>query len=396
MSAAVVSAAGRRQLDRVRTGAWTAAIVGAMPLAIGALVSPADFFYAYLFAFLFWTGLAAGCLALLMLQHLTGGLWGLVISRVLEAGSATLPLTAALFGPLVLGLEYLYVWSDHAWLVSHGLAHKAAYLNVPFFVARASLYFAVWIALAATLRRWSLAQDVRFDARRARRMESLSAIGLVLYVATVTLAATDWVMSLDPRWYSTILGALLVGGQGLSALAFAIVAAAWLTTLQNPGDMLTTLLDRERFHELGNLLLAFVVLWSYLSFSQYLIIWAENLPEEILWYVARTRNGWQWLAGALMLLHFAVPMALLLFRRTKRSMTALAAIAGGVLVMRLVDLFWLVAPALYSDALRVHWLDAVAVLALGGAWVAIFVSRLAPHPLVPPRDLRLRGAGAVT
>ena len=364
-------------------------LVGAVALAVclagGVAISREQFLHAYLAAYLFWAGVALGSLALLMLHHLVGGRWGHAIQRVLEAAASTLPCLALFFLPILLNLPGLYIWAQPGAAERiHLLHHKALYLNVPFFWVRTLFYFAVWITLSGLLRRWSLEQDRTGDAGITRRLQVLSGPGLVLYGLTVTFAAFDWVMSIEPQWFSTIYGVIFIVGQGLAALAFAIVVTRLLADRRPLADTLTP----NHFHDLGNLLLAFVMLWAYVAFSQYLVIWSGNIPEEIIWYVNRMAGGWRLLAFALIGLHFILPFLLLLSRTTKRHARGLFAVAVGILVMRMVDLFWVVSPAFHPTEWGLHWLDLVAPAALGGIWLAAFLRQLKRHPLLPLRDPR--------
>lgn len=358
--------------------------LGALALGlIGAFFAPQQFFRSYLIAYLFWCGIALGSLAILMLQHITGGAWGAVIRRVLESATRTLPLLALLFVPLVFGLSNLYEWAqpEH---VAHDeiLQHKAVYLNVPFFLVRAVLYFGAWLLLARFLNRWSLEQDSIPQERQGVRLEYLSRGGLLLYSLTVTFASIDWVMSLEPHWFSTIYGILFIGGQVLSAFAFVIPVLLLLADRPPMSEIVTP----DRFQDLGKLLLAFIMLWAYFSFSQFLIIWAGNLPEETPWYINRLRGGWQWIGAAQIVLHFALPFAILLSRDLKRNARLLSLVAIGVVFMRFVDLYWLVTPAFSPGVLSVHWLDIVTLVGVGGVWLAFFVNQLKERPLLPLQD----------
>lgn len=376
-------------LSGVRTRALTIGVLGSgVAIALG-FADPAQFFPSYLLAFVYWFGIALGALALLMLQHLTGGAWGVMIRRPLEAATRTLPLMAVMFVPLAFGLSHLYPWADTpAVLADAVLRGKAAYLNVPFFLARAAIYFAVWIGLAGLLSRWSRGQDRTADPRFADRMRKLSGAGLVLWGVTLTFASIDWLMSLEPHWFSTIFGILMMGGMGLGAMAFAIIVLRALSAV----EPIAGVVRPSHFHDLGNLLLAFVVLWAYFSFSQLLIIWAGNLPEEIPWYLHRIQGSWSAIAGVVAVFYFAVPFILLLSRRTKRHAPALALVAGGVLAARLVDLFYLIAPEFSKQGFRVHALDLAALVGVGGLWVACFVWQLAGRPLLPLNDPELESA----
>jgi hypothetical protein len=366
--------------------AGAAVFVGAgavLHLARG-ITSPRQFFLSYLVAYTFWLGTGLGCLALLMVQHLTGGRWGLVIRRVLESGSRTIVLLALLFVPVVLGayLGDLYLWV-HPDPHDEDLLHKTQwYLTIPGFVIRAVVYFVVWLLLAFVLSRWSREQDDN-AAFPPRRFRLLSGPGLVLYGLTITFASIDWVMSLNPNWYSTIYPPLFATSQVLNGLAFAILVFLLLAA-HRP---LSETLDPQLLRDLGNLLLAFIMIWAYLSFSQFLLVWVGNLPEETPWYLQRGRYGWQWVALALFLLNFAVPFLLLLQREVKERPRRLAAIAVLVLVMRLVDVFWWVEPAYAHEGQYAFFLlDLAAWAAVGGVWVWWFLGQLESRPLLPRHD----------
>jgi len=366
--------------------ARAALIVGALALAacvLGGISRPDHFFRSYLLAFVFWNGLAVGAMSVLMLQYLTGGAWGIAIRRELEAATRTLPLTAIAFLPLLFGLRRLYEWTRADAVAADEILHrKAAYLNAPFFVARTVLAFAIWMAMAYFLNRWSLEQDASADRSIDRRLQLLSGGGLVLYALTTTWTSVDWVMSLEPRWYSTMYGVLYMVGQALAALALATLAVLAVSGYEPIRDFLG---GRHR-HDLGKMLFAFVMFWAYVSFSQYLIIWSGNLPEEIRWYLARFRGGWGWIGAAVLILHFVVPFLLLLSRQANRDPRTLALAAGLLLFMRFVDVAWLVLPAFSPSAFRLTWMDLAAPIGLGGIWVAYYARNLAARPLLPVHD----------
>ena len=365
-----------------------AAGLGSLTMIAGAFADPAQFFRSYLLAYVYWTGIGLGCLALAMIYHLTGGAWGASIRRLLEAGAGTLPFMAILFVPLLFGLGHLYSWTDtSAVLADAVLRQKTAYLNVPFFVARSAVYFLVWLTLGHFLNRWSGEQDRTDDPRVADRLRKLGGGGLVVWGLATTFAAFDWLMSLDPHWFSTIFGMLFMAGQGLGALAFVLVVAYLLSGRESYGRVFVPTV----LNDLGNLLLAFVMLWAYLSYSQLLIIWAGNLPEEIPWYLRRISGGWGGVAILLAVFYFAVPFFVLLGRGNKRQMRRLAAVAAGVTLARLVDVYFLIAPE-FSASVRVHWVDIAAVAGLGGIFVTLFVWRLGLRPLLPAHDPEVASA----
>jgi len=352
-------------------------------VAFGA-TDPTQMLRSYLVAFLFWLGIALGALAVLSINHVTGGAWGVAIRRPLEAAVQTLPLLALLFLPIALAPGTLYEWARPG-AAAHDpiLAHKALYLNVPFFVVRAVGYFAAWILLARAMVRWSREQDAVGDVTgAARRLQLLARASLVTLGLTGTFASIDWMMSLEPHWFSTIYGILFMGGCVLSALAFAIP----VTALVADRPPFAAVLSADVFHDLGKLLLAFVLLWAYFSFSQFLIIWAGNLPEEISWYLHRSVGAWTTLAVALVVMHFAAPFAVLLSRTVKRRPRSLAAVAVALLAARYLDLFWMVVPAFEHHGVVVHALDVATLLAIGGPWLMLFARRLVDEPPVPLRD----------
>lgn len=367
-----------------RRRAFMAGLAGAALAALGFLTSREQFFHSYLLAYLFWLGIALGCHGVVMLHNMTGGAWGVVVRRLLEAATRTLPLMALLFVPILLGLSHLYEWSRPEAVASDALLrHKSAYLNAPFVAVRAAFYFAVWIGISHILNRWSSSQDEPRAAENARRLKLLSAPGILLYVLTMTFASIDWVMSLDAHWFSTIYGVLFIVGQAMSAFAFAIC----VLVLLKDREPFAGIVSKVHFHDLGNLLFAFLMLWAYVSLSQLLIIWSGNLPEEIPWYMRRFHGGWEWVGYALVIFHFTVPFFLLLSRAVKQSARALARVSVAIIAMRLVDLFWMIAPEIHGTGFHVHWLDLIMPVAIGGLWLAAYFRELGAGPLLAARDL---------
>jgi hypothetical protein len=334
---------------------------------------------------------ALGCLALSLLQYLTGGVWGLILRRIMEASTRTLPVLAVLFVPIVLGMREVYLWSNHDVVASdHLLEHKQWYLNVPFFFGRAIAYFAIWIAIALVMNRWSIAQDRPDAGGDPRDMRKLAAGGLVLYALTITFASIDWVMSLEPHWFSTIFGPLFGVGQVLSGLSFSTVVL--LIFADRPP--FAGLLGRPHFRDLGSLLLAFVMVWAYLGFSQFLLIWCGNLPTENPYYLRRLQGGWQYLALVIVIANFVLPFVLLLSGDVKRTAGKLLAVAALVLGMRMLDLFWMIVPAqpgrdsrgLGAVDFTFNWTDLAAPVGIGGIWLAVFLGQLQQRPLLPTFD----------
>ncbi|MBY0528251.1 MAG: hypothetical protein K2R98_32980 [Gemmataceae bacterium] len=354
-----------------RRSAFFAGALGLTVIVALGLWRPAHSFRSYLVAFLAWLALPLGCLALTMLHHLTGGRWGMALRHIWHASVNTLPLLALLFVPLLVGMGYLYPWAQPEVVADDEvLRTKQLYLNVPFFVVRAGFYFACWLVLAYFLNRWARRSPSTADGEEPRCFRLLSGPGLALMGLTVTFAAIDWAMSLEPHWFSSIYGVMFANGQLLAALAFAVL----LTLMRGPR------LDPDVQRDLGNLLMAFTMLWAYLAFAQLLLIWSGNLPEEIPWYLRRLDHGWQWVALSLLLLQFVVPFMLLLSRAVKRDPRKLATVAALILAMRFVDMWWTVAPAFPSESPLWRCLDLAAVVGIGGIWLGVFLGALRTTP----------------
>jgi hypothetical protein len=356
-------------------------VLGAVAALGGIWFWPAEFYGAYLTAYAYWMSLTLGCLALALLFWLTGGRAGLATERIFEAGAGTLPLMMVLFIPIALGAHNLYRWTDAAALAADAvLRHKQPYLNLPFFLARTVFYFVVWLVLALVLFRWSRQRDRARNAqaaeRLARRLQHWGAAGLALLGLTTTFAAIDWLMSLQPDWYSSVFGSLLAMGGVLGAFSLGTALAA-LGARREP---LRTVVTPRVLNDLGSLLLAFVMLWAYLEFSQYLVIWYGNIPSEVVWYLQRLAGDWRLLVIVLIATQFALPFALLIVRQVKRAAPLLAAIAMLILVTRYLDFYWLVKPALGQFF---HWLDPVLAIGMGGLWFSLFLWRLSRAPLLP-------------
>lgn len=344
-----------------------------------------EFLQSYLIGYVFWMGITMGSLALLMVQYLSGGAWGMVSRRIFEAASRNLPLMLVLFLPIAMNLGTLYAWVRPEAASDPEIQEKAAYLNVPFFFLRAAGFFVILGTLTFLLNRWSKEQDdtaLRLPGPMDGRFRMLSGPGLVLYVLTLTFMSVDWIMSLEPHFYSTIFGILMIGGQGLSTMAFTILVLAALARFKPMSDVV----EVDHFHDLGKLMLAFVMLWAYFNVSQLIIIWSGNLPEEIPWYIERLHGTWAPVAVAVLIGHFALPFGLLLSRDLKRHPKLLSRLALFVLVMRVVDLVWTIGPVFRHEASTIHWLDFAVVVGLGGVWLAFFFTTLGRRALVPAHD----------
>lgn len=373
------------EFDQLRSSALFIGIVGLLASVPGIIWSQQQFFRSYLLAFVFWNGIPLGCMAILMMHHLTGGGWGFLIRRALEAGTRTIGLMAIFYLPLLVGMTYLYPWTRPDAAANPVYQQKHFYLNAPFFISRSILYFVLWIALAWLLNRWSAQQDQPGNPGAAVRLEGISGPGLILWGIAITFSSVDWIMSLEPTWFSTIYGMLMMIVAALSAMAFVILVTSRLAGR----EPLARISTRQRFNDLGNLLLAFVMLWAYLSFSQFLIIWSGNMTEEISWYMSRARGSWAVLAIILIIFHFAIPFLLLLSRDVKRKPGSLSRVAWLLMGLTLVDLYWLVVPAFESAGPRVHWTNFTLVIGIGGVWVWAFFTQYSKMPLLPEFDPRL-------
>jgi hypothetical protein len=368
------------QLERVQKRALLVGAIGIALCVVFGFLNREQFFRSYLFAYVYWVMIPLGCTAILMLHNLSGGWWGYPIRRLLEAGTRTFALMAVLFVPVLLGMSHLYSWTQKT--------DKAWYLNSRFFTVRAVIYFAIWMTLAHFLNKWSSEQDRTGDPKLATRMEAISAPGLILWGLAVTYASIDWVMSLDPHWFSTIFGMIFMIVGALGGMSFVIFVLRMLSEHEPIKDVVTA----SQFNDQGNLLLAFTMLWAYLSFSQFIIIWAGNLKDEAGWYMTRAFGGWALIAVFLILLHFAVPFLLLLQRPMKRRLSTLSMISGMLIVLSALDVYWLIVPSLEGDGPRFHALDFFALIGIGGLWIGAFFWQLRKWPMLPQHDPRFEGA----
>ncbi len=365
-----------------RNRALIIGLLGAALSAAGFWMDPKSFAIAYLTSFLFWLGLVIGCFPLVMIHHLTGGAWGYPVRRIFETLLGLIPFLALAFIPVLLNLQELYSWARPE-VVAHDkiLQDKVLYLNESSFTARAVFYFATWILFAFLLT--ALSKRFQKDQDRATfgHLQGLSGAGLIVYGLTVTFASVDWGMSLEPHWFSTIYGLLFMVGQTVAAFAFAIFMAVHLQKRKLLSDVMTP----DRSHDLGNLLFAFIMLWAYISLSQFVIVWSGNLAEETPWYIRRFGGGWQVLSLLLTFLHFILPFFLLLGRDIKRNPPSLAVIAGIILAMRWVDIYWIIKPALYEN-ITFHWLDLTTFAAIGGLSLAILFQKMTRESLTLSYD----------
>lgn len=365
------------RLNRFQLASLVIGILALGASALGAFTNPKQFFFSYLFAVLFWVGLSLGCFLVTMIHQLTGGRWGYPTRRFLEAGLMVLPLMAVLFIPIFFGLQYLYPWAQGG-----APAEQRAYENDWAYILRQVFFFFVWIWLASRLRKWSLEQDLTTDAAPTRRARFLSGPGTVIYGLLVTFASIDWIVSLEKDWYSTMFGVIVGGGQILSAFAFVVIL---LAIFQNQPPFAGAV-NKVQYHHLGNLLLTFVLFWTYVSFGQLLIIYSGDIPHELAWYLHRIAGNWKTVVVAVACFHFFLPFFLLLFRMVKNNIMAMASLAALLFVVHIVDTYWLVMPTLHQQGVAVSWLDFTAPIGVGGLWMAYFFWQLKSAPLLPLND----------
>src|SRR5580698_6950869 len=357
-----------------------------------AFVRPDEFYRAYLLGLMCWLGVALGSMAILMIRHLTGGGWGTVIRRILGAAMRTLPVLAILFIPIIIavGQHRIYPWAmplesiQDTHIREHLEKHsfiKASYLNFSGFVIRAFFYFAIWNVLSFLLSKWSKQTDHAGAPDNSGRFKAVAGPGLILYGFTISFAAIDWVMSLDPSWISTIFGLVILIGEVLAAMCFAVFVERILYDYKPMSDMLKP----DFVHDHGKWMLAFIMVWAYFNFSQWLIIWAGNLPTEITFYMRRLHGGWEGVGLFLVLFHFAIPFAILLSRPFKRNIRKLVWLAVWMLFMRWVDLMWIIEPN-FSQTFRITIADIVVAVAIGCLWMGYFFRNLSALPLLPVYD----------
>jgi len=365
---------------RLFNGAAIVGGIGILASIVGAVIAPEQFFRGWLFGLQFWLGISLGCLAILMMHHLMGGAWGVATRRHFEAGAMVMPLMAFLFVPVLFGLPSIYLWARPAALAADPvLQHKASYLNPSSFAIRASVYVLLWSAMAFCFFRWSRAQDETTEAAPSRRMEALAGPGLLLLILSGSFAWMDWLMSVEPHWYSSIYPLMIMAGHALAAMALVV----WMSS-QIAGDAaLAPVFTPKRFHDLGTLLFAFVFFWAYLCYAQLIVIWSGNLKDEIPWYLTRIVGGWSSIAGALFIFAFAIPFFLLLFRHLKRNPKTLGRIAFGAFLMQIVNSYWLIASPFQTNGPEFRWQYVAALVGVGGIWLACYARWMRQRPLLP-------------
>lgn len=366
-------------MRKLRMPALGLGAVGLLASAGGAMVMPKTFFQAWLVAYFYWLAMALGSTALLMMQYISGGRWGAAIRRPLEAGASNVPLMALFFIPVALGMHELYPWADPARVAaSHVLTLRAPYLNPTMAVGRAILFFGIWSFTANRLVAWSRQSDSQgWTKEIAGKIAVMSHMGVIAWVISMSLFAIDWAMTLEEMWFSHIYGLMFTGAQILTALMLAVQVSARIAD-HRP---VSSILSPSRFYDLGKLMLAFTMVWTYFQLSQFLIMWGANLPEEVEWYLVRNMNGWDKFTMFLFLFHFVVPFALLLSRKRKKKPMQIAAVAAWMCFMRYVDIYWWITPE-FSKSLWVHPLHLATMLGIGGVWMWRYVGTLQSHPIL--------------
>ncbi|HEX5316903.1 MAG TPA: hypothetical protein VFX22_09665 [Candidatus Kapabacteria bacterium] len=368
-------------IDRYGRNGLIAAVIGFIALVISIFaVSPTQFFHSYFLGYMVFVGLCVGSLGLLMLQYVSGGAWGVITRRIYEAASRVIPIAALLFIPIFFGMKDMYTWTNPTIVkASESLSMKTGWLNTPFWIIRTVVYFAFWISVSIVLNRYSKNLDESPGFHWSRKLENFSGGGFLFHFVVMTLASVDWMMSLLPQWYSTIYGFIIIVGQGILALTFAIIILAYLIK-QEP---LASVIKPVHLHDLGKLLFALNFLWGYLCFSQLIITYSGNLPEEILWYHQRIRGGWVVIAYLVIFVHFVLPFALLLSRDLKRSMRTLVPVACLLFVMRIVDMYWLIEPNWHGEEFFISWADVAAPLGFVGLFLFLFVREYKKRNMLP-------------
>jgi hypothetical protein len=376
---------------RYQTRALIVGAVGVLVCLVGLFLpgGPEHLLRSWLTAFMFWVGLAAGCMGVLMMTYMVGGWWGFIPRRILLSGAQNVYWMAICFLPLLIFSKKIYAWMTPEFRDSLGpeKAHLwkfTSYLTQPRWSTWSILYFLIWMAMVFLLTKWAAERNVSPGNDRQWRLkfQKLSAPGLVIYCLTMTFASFDWVMSLSPDWYSTIFGMIFLSGQALAAFSFCAVICLLLAK----EEPMSLFFKKDIMHDIGKMMLAFTMFWAYVSFSQYLIIWSGNLPEEIVWFLQRMQHGWGLIAIGIILFHFAMPFSMMLSKDLKRNRAGLATIALLVLVMRYVELYWYIKPNFDGANLKFFWLDIASYAAIGGFWMANFWRNLRARPLFPVND----------
>lgn len=354
--------------------------------ALGLFFNSKQFFYSYLVAWVFWVSLGLGALFFVMLNHLTGAVWGIVLRRLTESVMMVLPYMFILAIPIFIGMHELYNWSNAGIVAADPLLQKkAVYLNVPFFVIRTCIYFLVWFLIAKRLYKASISQDQNPGFDKIQKMRRTSGPGMVLFALTTSFAAFDWLMSLDPHWYSTIFGVYVFSGGLLGSLALFTLIGMYF----KKKDVLAKTITIEHYHDLAKLILSFTIFWAYIAFSQYFLIWYANIPEETIWYLHRWQGSWKFFSLLLVFGHFVFPFLGLLTRAAKRSMGFVKFMSVWILLMHWIDLYWISLPTYHHHGIHLSWMDFTIFLGIGGIFMGIFLKTFSANSLVPIGDPQL-------
>ncbi len=366
-----------------------ALIIGLVALGItiaGFFVDRQQFFFSYLVAFVFWATITLGGLFFVLIHNTTHAMWSTVLRRIIEMIMMTVPVMAILVIPVLFGIHDLYHWSHEDVVAGDALLQKkAAYLNIPFFIIRTVFYFAVWFVLSFYLSRISRQQDNAYDPEQKEKLRRRSAPGILLFALTITFASFDWLMSLDPHWYSTIFGVYIFAGSFLSAIAVVVLILASL----KKRDILTNVITVEHLHDLGKFLFSFTVFWGYMAFSQYFLIWYANIPEETIWFLHRWEGSWKIITLLLVFGHFIIPFLALMPRAAKRNFNFMKIISLWILLMHWFDLYWIAMPTLHKHGIHFSWMDATALIGMGGIFIWYFWRIYLKGALVPVNDIKL-------
>ncbi len=367
-------------------GSLTVGLVGLAATAIGFVLDPRETLFSYLVGIAYWLGMAVGALMLLAILHASNAKWPVVVRRMLEKMAAACIVFVPLFIPILLGMKQLFVWVSRPANLSEEtralLDHKQAYLNVPFFLLRTAIYFALWAAVAYLLNAWSVRQDTSRDNALTLKQRRLGAFSLPFLGLSITFAAFDWLMSIEPTCFSTIFGVYYFAGGFVGAIALLTL----ITVLAQGPNLYGSLVSVDHLHNLGNFLFAFVIFWAYIAFSQFMLTWIADLPEEAPWYLVRAAGNWQLIGIALAVGHFLIPFFALLFRRVKRNRRALGVVAAWVLVFHYLDVYWIVMPALHPGSTWPNWTHLTALAGVGGVAVAFTLWMLRGGYTVPVGD----------
>lgn len=364
-----------------------AGVVFTLATLIGFFVNREQFFVSWLVAFTFWTTIGIGGLFFVMMHHLTNAMWSIVLRRFAEAVMTGLAPMALFAVPVLLGLERLYIWTDPTYLADHSMVQaKTGYLNVPFFIVRTIIYFAVWLFLVRKLRQVSLEQDAGWQPNARDRFVRISAPGTIVFAITVTFAAFDWVMSLHPMWYSTIYGLWFFSG----AITAIMAVLAFAVLHMHSRGVLRREITVEHYHDISKLMFAFLIFWGYMHLSQYLLIWYANLPEETAFFKERWVGSWKLFSIFIAVGGFSVPFVLMMGRTLKRSAWGMGVFAFWMLLTHWIDLYWNIAPAHFPDGIHLSWMDLTALLGMGGFFVYVVWRSLVSRPILPVTDPRLK------